>query len=115
MTNESWLSGADGCTNLQRLLEGNLALREGDIDSCASHWKLCPICREAYPDAMARIRGLRRALEDGIRENFARLRHQYLARKHEILSSSSSDQPNYEAVLARLFRAGSEIQYDLVY
>jgi hypothetical protein len=63
MTNESWLSGADGCTNLQRLLEGNLALREGDIDSCASHWKLCPICREAYPDAMARIRGLRRALD----------------------------------------------------
>jgi hypothetical protein len=114
MTTENSWSDADECANLRRLVEGTHGdLREGDLETAISHWRNCRPCQDAYPNALSTINALQKGLENEIRSDFVRLGHQFLSRKHVLLSDSSTNVSPHDGIIVALFNAASEIQFDL--
>jgi hypothetical protein len=110
----SW-SDADACAALRRLVEGaNEPLVEGTVENATQHWKNCRSCQDVCPNALRTLNAIQEELEKEIRNDFVRLRHQFLSRKHRLLSDSSSeDTCPYDDVIAALFSYGSKIKFDL--
>lgn len=82
MTVENWWSDADQCANLRGLVEGKYgALREGDLETSINHWKTCRVCQDAYPNALNSLHAIQEGLENEIRNDFVRIKHQFLSRK----------------------------------
>lgn len=110
----SW-SDADACAALRRLVAGaNEPLVEGTVKNAIQHWTNCRSCQDVCPNALRTLNAIQEELEKEIRNGFVRLRHQFLSRKHRLLSDSSSgDMCTDDEIIAALFSYGSEIQFDL--
>jgi hypothetical protein len=109
-----WWDDADLCANLKRLVEGTHgSLREGDLETSIEHWRTCRVCQDAYPNALRTLNAIQVELEKEIRNDFVSLKHQFLSRKHGLLSDSSTNVSPHDEIIVALFKAASEIQFGL--
>lgn len=108
-------SDVEACAALRRLVEGtNEPLVEGTVTNAIRHWTNCRSCQDVCPNALRTLNAIQEELEKEIRNGFVKLRHQFLSRKHRLLSdSSSTDTCPYDEIIAAQFSYGSDIQFDL--
>jgi hypothetical protein len=109
-----WWDDADLCANLRRLVEGTHGgLNEGDLETSIKHWRTCRACQDAYPNALRTLNAIQVELENDMRNDFVRLKHQFLSHKHGLLSDSSTNVSPHDGIIVALFKAASEIQFSL--
>src|SRR5258708_4121682 len=114
MTTENSWNDAGACGKLRRLVEGAQGpFNEHDVENATEHWRTCGTCQEAYPNALRKLNALQKGLENEIRNNFVRLSHQFLVRKHVLLSDSSTNVSPHDGIIVALFNAASELVFDL--